>query len=72
MKRFLGVLILAASMAGCDATRGESANATDTLTRAQKDSIVADLPIPGAGGVGRALEARDRANARVADHDSIG
>ena len=43
----------------------------DSLTRAQKDSIVADLPVPGAGAVGRAMDARDRANARTAGHDTI-
>lgn len=72
MKKMLGVLMVLASFAGCDATGGDDAAATDTLTRAQKDSIVADLPIPGAGAVGRAMEARDRADARAADHDSIG
>lgn len=45
--------------------------AADTLTRAQKDSIVADLPIPGAGAVGAAMRARDQANERTATHDSI-
>lgn len=72
MKKLLGVLLMVASISGCDATPGESANAADTLNRAQKDSIVASLPIPGAGAVGRAMDARDRANARTADHDSIG
>lgn len=41
------------------------------LTRAQKDSIVADLPIPGANAVGNAMQARDRANARTEAHDTI-
>ncbi len=50
---------------------GQPEEATE-LTRAQKDSIVADLPIPGASGVGRAMDARDRANERAARHDSIG
>ncbi len=43
----------------------------DTLTRRQKDSIIAEMPLPGAGGVGRALEAQDAANARARLHDSI-
>lgn len=59
------VLVLGAACAG------ESAEQTE-LTRAQKDSLIADMPIPGASGVAGAMEARDRANARVADHDSIG
>ena len=42
------------------------------LTRAQKDSIIADMPIPGASGVGRAMQAVDQANARTETHDTIG
>ena len=45
--------------------------AADTLTRDQKDSIVAKLPIPGASGVGAAQRARDAANAKVQQHDTI-
>ena len=33
----------------------------DTLTRAQKDSIIAEQPLPGARGVGRALDAAEAA-----------
>lgn len=61
----------AALMIGAAACATEPGEQTE-LTREQKDSIVADLPIPGASGVGGALEARDRANARTAAHDSIG
>ena len=61
----------AALIIGAAACAAEPSEQTE-LTREQKDSIVADLPIPGASGVGGALEARDRANARTADHDSIG
>ena len=41
------------------------------LTRAQKDSIIADMPVPGASAVGNAMQARDRANARTETHDTI-
>lgn len=41
------------------------------LTRAQKDSIVAGMPIPGASAVGGAMRARDAANARTEAHDTI-
>ena len=63
--------VAAALMMGAAACASEAGEQTE-LTREQKDSIVADLPIPGASGVGGALEARDRANARTAAHDSIG
>ena len=71
MKRFL---IVAAALLGiwaCGQSAGEARTAADTLTRGQKDSIVAGLPIPGARGVGNALEAAERANARAEEHDSI-
>jgi len=57
--------------AGCSGGEGDGDLATDTLTRDQKDSLISTMPIPGAGAVGNAMEARDNANARAADHDSI-
>ena len=44
----------------------------DTLTRRQKDSILSTLPVPGAGAVGKALDAADAARARAERHDTIG
>ncbi len=64
------VVIGTSFAAGCGAS-GEDAAASDALTREQKDSIVADLPVPGASGVSGAMGARDRANARAAELDSI-
>lgn len=71
--RRLTALLLMIGVAACGGDSGEEDGRTtaDTLTRAQKDSIVADMPIPGAGAVGAAMRARDRANARTADHDTI-
>lgn len=69
MTRFHFVALLALSTAACG---GADAGEQTELTRAQKDSIVAGLPVPGASGVGRAMDARDRANARSTDLDSIG
>ena len=43
----------------------------DTLTRAQKDSIIAEQPLPGARGVGKALEAAENARERAQAHDTI-
>ena len=53
---------------------GASADASpaDTLTRRQKNEIISTLPIPGARGVGRALDVSDQLQARANAHDSIG
>ena len=75
MRTAIGVLlttILALGTQACGGSDTDRSVAVDTLSRAQKDSIAASLPIPGAGAVGRALEARDAAAARAAAHDSIG
>jgi len=73
MKKRLMVMLLATAVAACGGDSDDDAQtAADTLTRAQKDSIVADLPVPGAGAVGAAMRARDQANERTDTHDSIG
>ena len=57
---------------GCSIGGDSSAtNAADTLTRRQKDEIIRTLPIPGARGVGRALDAVDLAADRANAHDSL-
>ena len=61
---------LLASCGGSD-SGDETAEATDTLTRRQKDSIVSTLPVPGAGAVGRAMRASDQARERARAHDTI-
>lgn len=72
MKTRLMGLALAVIVTACGGdSDDDQRTAADTLTRAQKDSIVADLPIPGAGAVGAAMRARDQANERTATHDSI-
>jgi len=77
MKRFASLaLLLSLTLtplwaAGCSGDGGDGDLATDTLTRRQKDSLVSTMPIPGAGAVGDAMQARDRANSRTADHDTI-
>lgn len=72
MRKITGIAVTALTLAACAGEGGDAQAAADTLTRAQKDSIVAELPIPGAGGVGGAMRARDLANERTATHDSIG
>jgi hypothetical protein len=61
-------MLPAALLCAAAACSGEASEQAE-LTRAQKDSIVAELPVPGASGVGDAMQARDRANARAAQHD---
>ena len=56
---------------GCSGSGDASANAADTLTRRQKNEIISTLPIPGARGVGRALDVSDRLAERAQRHDSL-
>lgn len=72
--RFLTVAILVA-LAGCARGCGDGANdaaARDTLTQRQRDSIIGESALPGAGGVRGALRAADSAAARAKRADSIG
>lgn len=48
----------------------ETANDRDTMTRRQKDSVLAQSSLPGAKGVGMALKAADSLKARQAAQDS--
>ena len=57
---------------GCSLGGDASAtNAADTLTRRQKNDIIRTLPIPGARGVGRALDVSDQLQDRADRHDSL-
>ena len=57
---------------GCGGDRSENlAVDRDTLTRRQKDSIIAESPLPGAGVVGKALDASEAASVRAQAHDTI-
>ena len=44
----------------------------DTLTRRQKDSIVSEMPLPGASAIKDLIESADSIQSRVDRHDSIG
>jgi hypothetical protein len=72
--RWVVVPLFAISLLACGggSGAGEGQEASDTLTRRQKDSIVSTLPVPGAGAVGKALRAVDSANARAQRHDTMG
>ncbi len=63
------LLILTGALAGCGPS---AAGDTAELTRGQKDTIISKLPIRGSRGVGRALNAVERSQARALAHDSIG
>lgn len=57
------MVVCAALCAGCSAKKQEEAKAP--MTQAQRDSVLASSPLPGAGVVGRALTAADSARARA-------
>lgn len=66
------VLVVCLVLAACGGHSGASgAAARDTLTERQRDSILARSRIPGASGVGRALQAADSTNARIRATDSV-
>lgn len=69
----LGVLAFLCMTFACGGGEGSSAGTDpDTLTRRQKDSLISTMPIPGAGAVGRALDAADKAEERAKQLDTIG
>ena len=75
MYKTISITVLAALTilsVGCYGSGDASAsNAADTLTRRQKNEIISTLPIPGARGVGRALDVSDRLADRAQAHDSL-
>jgi hypothetical protein len=74
MRRVLGVAITALLLASCSGggeEAGSAAASADTLTRRQRDSIIANSRLPQAGAVGKALGAADAASARARMEDSI-
>lgn len=61
------------ALGGCAGGSGsDDQSAADTLTRRQKDSLISTLPVPGAGAVGKALDAADAAKARAKMLDTLG
>lgn len=65
----LSSLVVLVACSGSGEEGGD--RATDTLTRRQKDSLISTMPLPGAGAVGRALEASDSLRSRAMSHDTI-
>ena len=72
-RAFTAVLLGGLVLAGCSggSPPAESTDA-DTLTRRQKDSLLSTMPIPGAGAVGEALDAADKADERARQLDTLG
>ena len=73
MRRVLAAALCLLVLAACSNQAEESQTATvdrDTLTRREKDSITATLPIPQARAVGKALGAADAAAARASEIDA--
>ena len=69
----LAVLAGGVLASGCDGERARRRQeAMDTLTQRQRDSLLSTMPVPGAGAVGKALEASDRARERAQQHDTMG
>jgi hypothetical protein len=71
MRKILAVSALTLVVAACGQSAGDAQSAADTLTRRQRDSIISTLPLPGARGVGRALDVQDATRARAATLDSL-
>ena len=64
--------LLCALLAGCgDGDQADAGSAADTLSRAERDSILGQSTVPGGSAVGRALETSDIAAERAAQMDSI-
>lgn len=76
MRPFLPtLLLLAAACGGLKRAAGHNDSvltARDSLTRHQKDSIVAHSAVPGASVVGRAMTVQDSGAAHAAAIDSAG
>lgn len=75
MRRSLILLCVLVSACGAKGPGGHNDSvltARDSLTRHQKDSIVAHSAVPGASVVGRAMTVQDSGAAHAAAIDSAG
>ena len=71
MVRQLGSAMVIVAALGACSSQQTAQNDRDTMTQRQKDSVLAQSQLPGARGVGNAIEAADSAKARQARLDSI-
>lgn len=74
MRLLLAFVLLLAAACGRGGSRAasDSLATRDTLTRHQKDSILAQSAIPGASVVGRAIAVQDSGASRQAQIESAG
>lgn len=66
------LLFCTGPLLACGDRAARRKEAVDTLTQRQRDSLLSEMPVPGAGAVGKALEAADRARERALQHDTMG
>jgi hypothetical protein len=70
--RGLALVVLWGGITACGDLAERRKEAVDTLTERQRDSLLSTMPVPGAGAVGKAMEAADRARERARQHDTMG
>ena len=75
MRRLLGAVLCLVCLGACSGQSESQSGTTaavdrDTLTRRQKDSIIANMPLPQSRVVGKALGSADAAAARAAEIDA--
>lgn len=68
----VAVFTLACGSADDGAAGSAAQSPGDTLTKRERDSILAQSSIPGATGVGKAMRVADSASARVQAADTVG
>ena len=66
----IAIFLLAGCTGGEEATSGDATGEAE-LTREQKDSVIAESPIPGSQGVRKAIDAREASKDRMSQLDSI-
>ena len=79
MRLRLGLVVLALALTACGDVEDDAAPeveaVTDSLTaeqqRARRDSAIAGSRLPGAAGVGRAIDASEAARARAQATDTL-
>lgn len=64
-------LVALAACSGGEPREDAGATPPDSITQRQRDSIIGESRLPGAGGVRGALDASDAAAARAAALDSL-
>jgi hypothetical protein len=71
MKRAAEVVLFCLLVAGCNSAKPDREQQRESLTRQQKDSVIANSKLPGARGVQGALDAAGAAAARQQAADTI-